>query len=103
MDRVQFLQEIHHNDENNISIIRDFFEQYMLLYDLTEKNVYNATVVSLNNDNGEFRIDFKTENDMNRVINNFEPSMIAYRKMFSISFNKISDLSIVLYIRYMML
>lgn len=97
MDRVQFLHKIHHKDENNINIIKDFFEQYMLLYDIT--NVCNVTIISVNNINGEFRLDFKTGNEADNVINNFRPTMSAYNKLFSINYNRIDELGLIIYIK----
>lgn len=99
MDRIQFIDNIRHNDENNINIIKDFFEQYMLLYDLTEKNAYNVTIMSIDNINGEFKLEFKTEEEANSIINNFRPTMTAYNKLFSISYTKIDLLNLIIYIK----
>lgn len=89
MNRVEFLQKIYDdNDVGDINIIKDFFEQYMLLYDLTQRFPYKVEILHLNDKSGEFRLIFNSQDDLNNLLSKItirQQQVEFYNKLFFVN------------------
>lgn len=98
MNRVEFLQKIYvDNDVGNINIIKDFFEQYMLIYDLTQNFLNKVEIVHLDDRNGQFRLWFNTEDELYNLFCNMptKQQIKFYSKVFRVEVIRDGDKSVI--------
>lgn len=91
MDRVQFLNVINVPEgSDSASVINSFFDQYMVLYNMTG-NQYNVVAINILNADFQklsiqFRVEFRDEEDANRIQDTFQSVVDIYDKKFVVEY-----------------
>lgn len=97
MNREQFLHSIKSSDIESSDIVINFFDQYMLLYDLID-NVNNVSIISSDKSNISFRLDFDDEQSnitmRNKLIN--LQYVTIFESFYNIFFEVISNTSTII-------
>src|SRR5574344_1624975 len=97
MDREQFLHSIKSNDMEVSDIVVNFFDQYMLLYDLVD-SVISTSIISSDKSTISFQLDLADEQSAIVLRNKLAaiPAATIFDSLYNIFFEVISKESIVI-------
>lgn len=93
MNRVEFIQSI--KDLNNETLLTNFFDQYMILYDLIEK-VDDIKVIQSDQVSVSFQLYFTDAYKLQSIVEKLKSQsmLMMYEKYYSISYSDITDSTI---------
>lgn len=97
MDREQFLHSIKSSDMEVSDIVVNFFDQYMLLYDLVD-SVISTSIISSDKSTISFRLDLADEESVTTLRNKLAniPATTIFDSFYNIFFEVVSKESIVI-------
>ena len=88
MDREQFLHSIKSDNLEAKDIVVNFFDQYMLLYDLID-TVKDTTIINSNKSSISFQLDFSNDESVIKLCEKIEayPVVTIFNSVFNISYS----------------
>ena len=97
MDREQFLHSIKSDNMEVSDIVVNFFDQYMLLYDLID-SVINTSIISSDQSTISFQLDLADEESTTTLRNKLAaiPAATIFDSFYNIFFEVVSKESIVI-------
>ena len=100
MDREQFLHSIKSDNLEAKDIVVNFFDQYMLLYDLVD-TVKDTTIISSNESSILFQLDFSNNESVNTLCGKIDASPIVniFSSLFNISYSNKTTQSVIINIQ----
>lgn len=100
MDREQFLHSIKSDNLVVKDIVVNFFDQYMLLYDLVD-TVKDTTIISSNESSISFQLDFSNNESVNTLCKKIEacPIVTIFGSFFNISYSNKTTQSVIINIQ----
>lgn len=97
MDREQFLHSIKSSDMEVSDIVVNFFDQYMLLFDLVD-SVISTSIISSDKSTISFQLDLADEESVTTLRNKLAniPAATIFDSFYNIFFEVVSKESIVI-------
>lgn len=92
MDRVEFIKSIKDPNGNKENLLVNFFDHYMILYDLIEK-VDDIEVTNSDNTSVSFQLYYSNTETMNKLIEKLKAQsmLMIFEKYYNISYSDITD------------
>ena len=95
MDRVEFINSIKDPNGNKENLLLNFFDHYMILYELIEK-VDDIEVVNSDNTSVSFQLKFSDPMILNKTVEKLKTQsmLMIFEKYYNISYSDITENSV---------
>lgn len=98
MDRIEFMNILNSRSSNiqATEIITNFFDQYMIMYNLCN-TINDISIIDTNNNSISFKISYNDIKELQRLINQINSLSIIYiyESMCRISYNAVDEFTII--------